>query len=226
MPAPDKTPASGRNGSAAPADAAQRRAWKTPAAVAIFVILTAATLAADLWSKHAAFNSLLNDPTLLADAEAEKLVRGDEATAEGALRHYRRPVAPGVWFSLSTNRGIAFGLPVLRTLVTTATALTIVLVCWFFATSPAGARLMHVALAAILGGALGNLYDRVLGEVAVSGYEPIRHQVRDFIDCSALHYPWVFNLADAWLVAGVGMLMIYWLRSGRPIANANADKQG
>ena len=35
-------------------------------------------------------------------------------------------------------------------------------------------------------------------------------QVRDFLDLSDIGYPWVFNVADVLLVAGVGILMIAW----------------
>ena len=66
---------------------------------------------------------------------------------------------------------------------------------------------MHAALAFILAGALGNLYDRLFGAVSIPGFEPIRYQVRDFIDCSELYYRWVFNVADMLLVIGVAMLI-------------------
>jgi signal peptidase II len=102
-----------------------------------------------------------------------------------------------------------------RGLVAAATIATILLVMYFFLTSPAKAWAVHLALAMILGGALGNLYDRLWGSVTVPGYEPIRYQVRDFIDCSSLHYPWVFNVADAWLVLGVAILLFAWWRMGR-----------
>jgi len=82
---------------------------------------------------------------------------------------------------------------------------------YFFAVSQADAWLMHIALALVLGGALGNLYDRLFSVVVLPGYEPIRYQVRDFIDCSELYYRWVFNVADTWLVIGAGLLAAHWL---------------
>ena len=74
---------------------------------------------------------------------------------------------------------------------------------------------MHVALALILGGAIGNLYDRLFSSVALPGLAPIRRHVRDFIDCSDLHYDYIFNLADAWLVIGVVMVFLQWLADAR-----------
>lgn len=49
----------------------------------------------------------------------------------------------------------------------------------------------------IIGGALGNLYDRVS-----YGY------VVDFLDFSGLNFPWVFNVADAAINVGVACLLL------------------
>jgi len=216
----DATTARGREAAGAAAARAPRRAMQSPAAVVVFVLLTAATLAGDLWSKHAAFDSLLSDPALQARAETYLDIAGPRATPEAVLHTYTRPVAPGVHFTLSLNPGVAFGWRIPRLLVGAATVVTVAAACWFFATAPAGAWLLHVGLAMLLGGALGNFYDRLLAEVTVPPFEPIRHHVRDFIDCSGLYYPWVFNLADAWLVIGVALLVIHWWRAGRPQRNA------
>ena len=56
--------------------------------------------------------------------------------------------------------------------------------------------LTAVAIAFIIGGALGNLYDRIS-----YGY------VVDFLDFSGLYFPWVFNVADASINVGVGLLL-------------------
>ena len=40
--------------------------------------------------------------------------------------------------------------------------------------------------------------------------DPILRNVRDFIDCSDLGYPWVFNVADVLLVIGVAILGLHW----------------
>lgn len=57
----------------------------------------------------------------------------------------------------------------------------------------------------IIGGALGNLYDRL-----AYGY------VVDFLDFSGLYFPWVFNVADAAINLGIALLLLdAWLTRER-----------
>ncbi|HRD27051.1 MAG TPA: signal peptidase II [Caulobacter sp.] len=57
--------------------------------------------------------------------------------------------------------------------------------------------LLGGAIGLVMGGAIGNLIDRVrFGAVA------------DFIDFKALHFPWVFNIADSAITIGVVLLLI------------------
>jgi signal peptidase II len=59
------------------------------------------------------------------------------------------------------------------------------------------------ALGLVVGGALGNLVDRVrFGAVA------------DFLDFSGLWFPWVFNVADAAITVGAALLALDFLRHG------------
>ena len=59
-----------------------------------------------------------------------------------------------------------------------------------------------IAYGIILGGILGNLFDRLL-----------YHEVIDFIDFKIFGYDYpVFNLADTFIVIGVILLIIFYLR--------------
>ncbi len=64
----------------------------------------------------------------------------------------------------------------------------------------------------IIGGALGNLYDRL-----AYGY------VVDFLDFSGLYFPWVFNVADAAINVGIAFLLFDAWKTGQ--AEKKAEKQ-
>ena len=64
------------------------------------------------------------------------------------------------------------------------------------------ASLMSVSLELILGGAIGNLYDRVKLEYVV-----------DFLEVHIVHYHWPdFNVADSAIVVGACLLLLEMLR--------------
>lgn len=199
-------------------DAPPAKAFRCKPAIVLFLVITIGGLTADLWSKHHVFNSLLNEAGLEERVAplAQSVRDPDKLLPYLNLHKY---VLNKVKFTLSTNPGIVFGLHLPPIIVAIVSVITIGMVVFFFATSPARAFLMHIALAFILGGAMGNLYDRLFSTVYIPGVEiPIANQVRDFVDFSDYHmpfsifgynnYPWIFNIADVLLVAGVGLLMI------------------
>ena len=64
------------------------------------------------------------------------------------------------------------------------------------------ASLMSVSLALILGGAVGNLYDRIKLKYVV-----------DFLEVHIVHYHWPdFNVADSAIVVGACLLLLEMLR--------------
>jgi len=209
-----------------------RLAWRSAAAVTVFLAVTIVTLAGDLWSKHAVFASLLSDPNVPIRVQAIKLEHGQDLAPRDVLKalDLRRQVGAGLRLSLSTNPGVVFGLPMPPPVVAVATVLTILMVGWFFAVSSAKARWTHVALGLILAGALGNFYDRMIAGVSIPNLsKPIVGQVRDFLDFSqvnvmGLNYPYIFNVADVWLVIGVGILLVHWVLAGRSAAKDGKDK--
>jgi signal peptidase II len=112
-------------------------------------------------------------------------------------------VIPG-FFSIvrSENPGVAFGIfsensSHGRTLVlialTIAAALLLGRMVW-----TARDQITSIGLALILGGALGNLFDRIYAGAAT-----------DFLDFYAGHYHWyTFNLADTAICTGAGLLIL------------------
>lgn len=202
-------------------------AIRSKAAVIVFLLLSAGGLLADLWSKSSVFDSLLNQPGV--QQRVAPFV--GHTTPEAVLRYLNvsRPVIDGVVkFTLSTNPGVVFGIPMPPAAVAVVSILTILLVFFFFGSGPRRHWCQHVGLAFILAGALGNLYDRMVSQVFLPGHpDPITRQVRDFIDFSDLHlpfkifgfdnYPWIFNVADVLLVVGVLLLMLNWLLHRRDL---------
>jgi signal peptidase II len=78
-------------------------------------------------------------------------------------------------------------------------------VAWYAATVPQSDRLARIGVAAVLGGAIGNLIDR-----ATAGY------VLDFVDAywGNWHF-WAFNVADAAITVGVIFMILDMLGIGR-----------
>lgn len=126
----------------------------------------------------------------IAADQLTKLIVSSQLTLDEALH----VVGP---FSIHhvQNSGIAFGLFASATPV--VTALTAIAVGWmlvFFARSGARHPVLPVALGLLIGGSTSNLIDRIrLGHVT------------DFLD---LRYWPAFNLADSFIVVGVGILFV------------------
>jgi signal peptidase II len=105
------------------------------------------------------------------------------------------------FFSLSMvwNPGVSFGM--LRADPnTTRWALAafqgIVAVCLAVWARKADRPLLALALGLVIGGAIGNLIDRVMIGAVV-----------DFLDFKELFFPWVFNVADSAITVGVILLI-------------------
>jgi signal peptidase II len=107
------------------------------------------------------------------------------------------------------NRGAAFGLlsdwdlPYQSVLLSLLSIGALLAIAVYFLRLPAAARLPRVALALVLGGAIGNLIDRVrLGYVV------------DFIHAYWRQHQWPdFNVADSAITIGVTLLVLDILRS-------------
>ncbi len=122
------------------------------------------------------------------------------------ILHQPVPLFSGFNFTLMHNTGAAFSF--LNQVgswffITLASAVSIFIVVWM-TSLPSNKRWLFFALAFVLGGALGNLWDRV-----ALGY------VIDFIDVSLGFMPWrifnpwpAFNIADSAIFIGAVMLII------------------
>ena len=125
--------------------------------------------------------------------------------------HGSRPVIPG-FLDLThvRNSGAAFGIlnavdfPYKAAAIALVATLALVTIAFFAAGLSPHQRLARIGLALILGGAAGNLIDRV-----TAGY------VVDFVDAYWRdHHFWAFNVADSAITVGVIGMMLDMLGVG------------
>lgn len=148
--------------------------------------------------------ALLALATLILD-QATKAIMTRSLAPHGSIT-----VIPGLFdLTYVHNRGAIFGLfsgltepwrAILLTIVPLA-AIAVVLVITY--RTPASHVRPLAALGLVLGGALGNLIDRIrLGEVV------------DFLDWHLAGYHWpAFNVADSAICIGVGLLILHLSRT-------------
>jgi signal peptidase II len=122
----------------------------------------------------------------------------------------RVEVLPVLDFTLLHNTGAAFSILAgasgwqTNFFVTLGLAVSVLLVVWLWRV-PRGERLLPIALTLIVGGAIGNVIDRV-----IHGY------VVDFIHAhwGAAYFP-AFNIADSAITIGAGLLLLDAFREKR-----------
>jgi len=145
----------------------------------LLALVSGAVVTLDLWTKHWATRTLA----------------------------YQEPVeilGPFVRFTYTRNSGVAFGLGAgvpFPYYVFSLAAVAVILFLFFKQRVTGAAR--QLALALIMGGALGNLIDRLrFGEVV------------DFIEIGYGRWHWpVFNVADSAVTVGVILFAITWPRT-------------
>jgi len=146
---------------------------------------------------------------------ADRLTKSIVETRLSAFDVHR--VIPGFFDIVhSQNRGVAFGLmngsnSALRTVMLIVfSSVALVLVAGLLWRVSRLDRWTATGLALVLGGAAGNLFDRV-----------VWGRVTDFLEfyIGDLHWP-TFNLADSCIVIGSGLLLLELLRPKRQPAGA------
>ena len=148
-----------------------------------------------------------NGLTLLGALAAVIVLVADQASKSWILYDLRLPelgqviVLPVLNFTMVWNRGVTFGLLngfggwSYLVLAAVAFAVVVALGIWL---RRAESRVVAIALGAIVGGALSNVYDRLRYGAVV-----------DFIQAHLGAWSWyVFNLADAAIVCGVATLLL------------------
>jgi signal peptidase II len=206
-----------------------------------------ALLAGDLWLKYWSFESVAGVPIVLdrdpedgsprvsierEDGTIHTRPRRDPADPASALpNHDPTVIIPSVLnLKLMINIGAVFGIGKgAQWFFAVVSVIATGVILYIFARSRASSFAVHVALALILSGALGNLYDRVL-------YGGVRDMLHLFPDVKLPFgmkwpggadglYPWIFNLADAALVCGVILAIILsWRHDTRQRRKQKAER--
>lgn len=130
--------------------------------------------------------------------------------------HQSIPIIKNVFhLTYITNPGAAFGsFSDSRWIFMTASVLMIAALIALLLFWDDKNTLFYVSTSMVLGGGIGNMIDRIFyGEVV------------DFLDFCAFPelWSWIFNLADAFVCVGVGLLLLYYISS--EIKHYKAEKE-
>ena len=186
-------------------------AWRSPRAWTRLLLVLAVALAVDLTTKSVAFERVAQVPIDLSDRETVSDPGFRLPWHDGI-----RAVPPDLLdFHLVVNHGAVFGIGqnarmVFIVFTIVAVAAGVVIFGWW---TLARSTWAHVAIGLILAGGIGNLHDRV-----------VYGAVRDFLYLFPRRnlpfglawpggtremFPWVFNVADMTLLAGMLILILH-----------------
>jgi signal peptidase II len=191
----------------------QTPAWQSPRAWLVLLTVMLIGFSADLATKKWAFQSIANQPVIL---EREQLLSNPHWTPiplhdgkvaiPGRLLHFRLVLNDGAVFGIGSQKRIFF-------IIFTFVALGIA--GWIFGRHTSkNNTLAHIAIGLVLGGGLGNLYDRIF----IGRVRDFMHLIPDrhlpfgwsWPGSNTELFPWIFNTGDALLLTGMGLLMIFF----------------
>lgn len=107
-------------------------------------------------------------------------------------------------FSYLENRGAAFGILQNKVLLLVIITFVVIIgVIYYFIKYKPSSRILNISLSLIIGGALGNLFDRIFYKYVV-----------DFIlvHYNNIYYFPTFNVADMMVVIGTFLLVFYLIK--------------
>lgn len=198
------------------APAAIQPAWRSTRAWLVLIIVTALGLGVDLATKSMAFARVADTPV--------QIERGEVLAADTLdlliPRHTPVVAIPQVLeFTLVLNPGAVFGVGAgQRWFFVGFTVLALGFAGWIFAAWTKGRDLWaHVAIGLIIAGGLGNLYDRLLLACVRDFIHPLPGLMLPFgirwPGGSREIWPYVSNVADLYLLIGIGILLVLnWSR--------------
>lgn len=207
---------------------ASRSTWKSRGGWVTVLAVCMLSIVIDLGSKYWAFRTVAGAPVAVEREKVVAILTTQPRLLNETLipAHPPMVVVPDLLdFTLVLNPGAVFGIgPGQRWFFVAFTVVALGFGLMMFAkwTTPKD-RFAHAAIGLLIGGGLGNLYDRL-----------VYGCVRDFIHPlpgwnwpggmtirgNAAIWPYVSNVADALLLVGIGMLLIHLWRKDRAEAHA------
>ena len=183
----------------------------------MLLVVTALGLFIDLWSKDLAFARIADRPVVVNRQLVVEitLYEGPHRISQGIIpAHKPVVVVPHLLeLTLVLNPGAVFGIgPGQRWFFIAFTGVAMVggLALFAWGTRPRDTG-WHVALGLLISGGIGNFYDRLMFGC-----------VRDFLHPlpgvklgSWEMWPYVSNLADLWLIIGIGTLVLVLWKSDK-----------
>ncbi len=185
--------------------------WKSPRAWLLLLTVLIVGFSVDLMTKVYAFEHVAPVPVVL---DRHHLLAN---TAWTPVPPHNGVVAiPGrlLSFRLVLNDGAVFGIgSQKRGFFIVFTIIALLIAGWIFAKNTTkNSTIAHIGLGLILGGGLGNLYDRIfIGRVRDFMHMfPDRHLPFSWPGGSDEWFPWIFNVGDVLLLTGMALLMMYF----------------
>lgn len=194
-----------------------RRAWIT------LLVVVALGLAADLVSKSVAFARIAPQPVAIdRDAVLAAQSRGESLSRLIPPNIEPVTIVPGgLDLTLVLNPGAVFGIGAGKRWFFVAFTLgALALAVWMFgAWTRARDTGAHIGIGLLVAGGVGNLYDRLAYGCVRDFIHPLPGVRLPFGWSMPLSggrevWPYVSNIADLWLLVGIGMLMVFLWRQG------------
>lgn len=205
-------------------------AWRSRVAWAWLLVACVLSLGTDLASKEIAFRAVADAPVPVIREEVMRVKREIDPraiTQELIPRHTPRTVIPGVLeFQLVLNPGAVFGSgPGQRGFFIGFSVIALCFALAMFAKwTLAEDRWAHAGIGLLVGGGLGNLYDRLMHACVRDFIHPLPGAKWPFgwqVAGSDELWPYVSNLADLYLLIGIGILLVHlWRRDKAATRNA------
>ena len=199
-------------------DLAFEPARRSAFAWSLLGIVTALSVVTDLWSKAWAFGTVAGVPVTIDRAA----VLSSDRLSDLIPPHDPQVIVPSLLeLTLVLNPGAVFGAGagkrwVFIVFTVFAAAFAVWLFGWWTAKRD---RWAHVGFGLLIGGGIGNLYDRLMYACVRDFLHPLPGVRLPFgitwPGGSNEIWPYVSNVADAQLLVGIALLLVYFWRADR-----------